>query len=165
MYKNKSGYKPFSQKLCDKYDEPARNFVKTIYKNLAIIAQDNPDKYGVDLVLYKDGIKIGYAEVEVCVGWNAPMYPFKTYHVPVRKAKFFNLDMPTEFWAVSNTLSRALHIDGNVILNSKQIIVPNKYVLSNERFFDVDLNFMTSYNKGLLISMEEVKLDSLMPQY
>ena len=157
--------KPFSQKLCDKYDEPARNFVKKFYNDLGIKAIDNNDKYGVDLILLRDNIKVGYAEVEVCVGWNAPMYPFKTYHVPVRKAKFFNLDMPTEFWAVSNTLSRALHIDGNVILESPQVIVPNKYVLSNERFYEIELNLMQRYNKGLLISLEEVKLDCLMPQY
>lgn len=157
--------KPFSQKLCDKYDEPARNFVKKFYNDLGIKAIDNHDKYGVDLILLRDNIKIGYAEVEICVGWNAPMYPFKTYHVPVRKAKFFNLDMPTEFWAVSNTLSRALHIDGNVILESPQVIVPNKYVLSNERFYEIELNLMQRYNKGLLISLEEVKLDCLMPQY
>ena len=73
--------------------------------------------------------------------------------------------MPTEFWAVSNTLSRALHIDGNVILESPQVIVPNKYVLSNERFYQIELNLMQRYNKGLLISLEEVKLDCLMPQY
>lgn len=157
--------KPFSQKLCDKYDEPARNFVKKFYNDLGIKAIDNHDKYGVDLILLRDNIKVGYAEVEVCVGWNAPMYPFKTYHVPVRKAKFFNLDMPTEFWAVSNTLSRALHIDGNVILESPQVIVPNKYVLSNERFYQIEINLMQRYNKGLLISLEEVKLDCLMPQY
>jgi hypothetical protein len=162
MFNNR---KPFSQKLCDKYDEPARNFVKKFYNDLGIKAIDNHDKYGVDLILLRDNIKIGYAEVEVCVAWNAPMYPFKTYHVPIRKAKFFNLDMPTEFWAVSNTLSRALHIDGNVILESPQVIVPNKYVLSNERFYEIELNLMQRYNKGLLISLEEIKLDCLMPQY
>tara|TARA_R110002126_G_scaffold127676_1_gene270025 strand:- start:560 stop:1051 length:492 start_codon:yes stop_codon:yes gene_type:complete len=157
--------KPFCQKLCDKYDEPARNFVKKFYNDLGIKAIDNHDKYGVDLILLRDNIKVGYAEVEVCVGWNSPMYPFKTYHVPLRKGKFFNLDMPTEFWAVSNTFSRALHIDGNVILESPQVIVPNKYVLSNERFYEIELNLMQRYNKGLLISLEEVKLDCLMPQY
>ena len=162
MFNNR---KPFSQKLCDKYDEPARNFVKKFYNDLGIKAIDNHDKYGVDLILLRDNIKVGYAEVEVCVAWNAPMYPFKTYHVPIRKARFFNLDMPTEFWAVSNTLSRALHIDGNVILESPQVIVPNKYVLSNERFYEIQLNLMQRYNKGLLISLEEVKLDCLMPQY
>jgi len=162
MFNNR---KPFSQKLCDKYDEPARNFVKNFYNDLGIKAIDNHDKYGVDLILLRDNIKVGYAEVEVCVAWNAPMYPFKTYHVPIRKAKFFNLDLPTEFWAVSNTFSRALHIDGNVILESPQVIVPNKYVLSNERFYEIELNLMQRYNKGLLISLEEVKLDCLMPQY
>ena len=162
MFNNR---KPFCQKLCNQYDEPARNFVKNFYNDLGIKAIDNHDKYGVDLILLRDNIKVGYAEVEVCVAWNAPMYPFKTYHVPVRKAKFFNLDMPTEFWAVSNTLSRALHIDGNVILESPQVIVPNKYVLSNERFYEIELNLMQRYNKGLLISLEEVKLDCLMPQY
>ena len=157
--------KPFSNSLFNKYDEPGRAFIKNIYKDLGITAIENHDKYGVDLILLRDNIKVGYAEVEVCVAWNTPIYPFKSYHVPLRKARFFNLDMPTEFWAVSNNFTRALHIDGNVILESPQIIVPNKYVLSNERFFDVDLNFMTSYNKGLLVSLEEVKLDCLIPQY
>ena len=158
MYKNKSVYKLFSQKLCNQYDEPARTFLKSVYKDLGIVARDNIDKYGIDLILFKDGIKIGYAEVETCAGWTGPVYPFKTVHVPIRKAKFFNLDMPSQFWVISNTFTRGLHIDGEKILASPIIIVPNKYVLSNEKFFDVELKSMSMISKGLQISMDERNL-------
>jgi len=155
MYR-KPAYKPFSNSLYNKYDEPARAFVKKIYNDLGIIAQDNPDKYGIDLILYKDNNKIGYAEVECCASWNMPIYPYKSLHVPIRKEKFFKLDLPSEYWQVSNTFSRALHIDGEQILKSPVIVVPNKYVLSNERFYDVELNIMSSYNRGLMISREDL---------
>lgn len=153
-----SSYKPFSQILCDRYDEPARAYVKNVYNELGIRAVDNPDKYGVDLILFENNIKIGYAEVEVIAGWNGIQYPFKSVHVALRKAKFFNLDLPTEFWAVSNTFFRALHIHGEKILISPIVKVPNKYILTNERFFDVPLNFMTHHGKGVVVSMNEINL-------
>ena len=138
--------KQFDQSLHDQYDEPAKDFVKKYYHELDIQAVDNPDRFGVDLILYKDTIKIGYAEVEVCAGWTGAIYPFKTYHVPIRKSRFFNLDLPTYFFSISNTFLQALYINGDEILSSPIIEVANKYVPKLEQFFDIELSKMT-HNK------------------
>lgn len=138
--------KVFDQTLHDQYDVPAKDFVKNYYHEQGIKAVDNVNKYDVDLILYKDGIKIGYAEVEVCAGWTGAIYKFKSYHVPIRKARFFNLDLPTYFFAVSNTFTQALYINGDQILSSPIIEVKNKYVPKLEQFFDIELNKMT-HNK------------------
>jgi len=138
--------KQFDKSLHDRYDEPAKDFVKNYYNEQGIKAVDNPNKYDVDLILYKDTIKIGYAEVEVCAGWTGAIYPFKTYHIPIRKSRFFNLDLPTYFFSISNTFLQALYINGDEILSSPIIEVPNKYVPKLELFFDIDLSKMT-HNK------------------
>lgn len=147
--------KVFDQSLHDQYDIPSRNFVIKFYDELGIQAVDNFDKHGVDLILYKNGIKIGYAEVECCAGWTGATFPYKNYHVPQRKAKFFMLELPTEFFAVSNTFTRALHIDGEKILSYPLSIIPNSNVLSGEKFFEVDLKSMTLYGKKLMISIKK----------
>jgi hypothetical protein len=144
--------KPFNSTLHSKYDEPTKYFVKKYYHEQDIQAVDNPDIFGVDLILYKDGIKIGYAEVECCVGWNENNYPFNTYHIPLRKTRFFNLELPTEFWAVSNTFRQAFHINGDDIIYNTQIkIVQNKYNNKNEEFYDIDLRKLKHYKLVTMI--------------
>ena len=55
--------KKFDQSLYDQYDDAGRKIVKNYFLHkLNIIAKDNPDQYGVDLILYRHDKAIGYAD-------------------------------------------------------------------------------------------------------
>lgn len=106
--------KKFDQELHDKYDPPARAAVaKWIDMKWGLQALDNPDKYGTDLIVYRDGKPVGFAEVEVRQ-WN-PYCPFDTIHVPMRKKHM--LEAPkTLFFALTQDMKNAYWIKGEKAL-------------------------------------------------
>ena len=62
--------KKFDQVLHDMYDPPARAAVSAWLKmKWGFDTKDNPDIYGTDLILGRDGKRVGFAEVEVRQ-WN-----------------------------------------------------------------------------------------------
>jgi hypothetical protein len=106
--------KKFDQALHDKYDPPARKAVADWVKmKWGMDSKDNPDIYGTDLILGRNGIRVGFAEVEVRQ-WN-PHCPFDTIHVPVRKKHM--LEVPkTLFFALTQDMTHAYWIKGNAVL-------------------------------------------------
>jgi hypothetical protein len=107
--------KKFDQALHDKYDPPARAAVaKWIEMKWGLQALGNPDKYGTDLIVHRNGKPVGFAEVEVRQ-WN-PHCPFDTIHVPMRKKHM--LEAPkTLFFALNQDMTHAYWIKGEVALN------------------------------------------------
>lgn len=124
--------KKFDQQLHDKYDPPARLAVSNwVQKKWGLQALDNPDKYAVDLIVYRDAIKVGYIEVEVR-SWNP--CPFNTIHVPLRKKAL--LETPkTLFFALTSDLSHAYWITGDKPLRYK--LVEMKDDTKHEAYYDV----------------------------
>ena len=106
--------KKFDQQLHDKYDPPARKAVADwIEMKWGLQALDNPDIYGTDLIVYRNGLPVGFAEVEVRQ-WN-PYCPFETIHVPARKRKM--LETPkTLFFALTQDMTHAYWIKGATAL-------------------------------------------------
>ena len=106
--------KKFDQQLHDKYDPPARVAVaKWIEMKWGLQALGNPDKYGTDLIVHRNGAPVGFAEVEVRQ-WN-PHCPFDTIHVPMRKKAM--LEAPkTLFFALTQDMHHAYWIKGNAAL-------------------------------------------------
>jgi hypothetical protein len=106
--------KKFDQELHDKYDPPARAAVAAWIKmKWGLEALGNPDKYGTDLIVYRDYKPVGFAEVEVRQ-WN-PVCPFETIHVPVRKKNM--LEAPkTLFFALTQDMTHAYWIKGEKAL-------------------------------------------------
>jgi hypothetical protein len=106
--------KKFDQNLHDKYDPPARAAVAAwIEMKWGLQALGNPDIYGTDLIVYRNGSPVGFAEVEVRQ-WN-PHCPFDTIHVPVRKKAM--LEAPkTLFFALTQDMTHAYWIKGNAAL-------------------------------------------------
>ena len=107
--------KKFDQQLHDKYDPPARAAVAAwIEMKWGLQALGNPDKYGTDLIVHRNGKPVGFAEVEVRQ-WN-PHCPFDTIHVPMRKKHM--LEAPkTLFFALTQDMTHAYWIKGEVALN------------------------------------------------
>jgi hypothetical protein len=106
--------KKFDQVLHDQYDPPARKAVSAWVKmKWGMDSKDNPDIYGTDLILGRNGKRIGFAEVEVR-SWY-PTCPFPTIHVPVRKKHM--LEAPkTLFFALTQNMTHAYWIKGNAVL-------------------------------------------------
>jgi len=107
--------KKFDQVLHDMYDPPARAAVSAWLKmKWGFDTKDNPDIYGTDLILGRDGKRVGFAEVEVRQ-WN-PNCPYPTIHVPMRKKHM--LEVPnTLFFALTQDMTHAYWIVGDKVLS------------------------------------------------
>ena len=127
--------KPFDQDTHDHYDPPAREVVTSYIKKRWGYSAIPYDKYKVDLLIENEFmVPIGYAEVEMREWVNCP---FNTIHIPQRKKKLFNNDMPTLYFVINNNLSKAWYINVKEILNSPLKEIPNKKVSDGEYFYDV----------------------------
>lgn len=134
------GYKKFSKKLHEKFDNAGKQAVKKFLTSLkkGYEVKENEDKYGVDLVVYKDGEKVAYAEVEVRPAWKGAKFPYEDLNIPFRKKKLLCNELKTMFFSINNELTHMLWCNAKTILKSKTAFVTNKYV-KNEKFFKVDL--------------------------
>lgn len=130
--------KRFDQNLYEQYDQFGRNRVVMYYAKLGIELKDNPDKYGVDLIAYDDGEKIGYVEVEVRASWKSDQFPFDSLHVPERKKKLLTNDLHTVLVSVNCYGTRAFICDYRTVLASPLLESPNMYISKGERFYKVD---------------------------
>ena len=125
--------KKFDQALHDKYDPPARAAVAAWVKmKWGFDSKDNPDIYGTDLILGKNGIRVGFAEVEVRQ-WN-PVCPFDTIHVPMRKKHM--LEVPkTLFFALTQDMRHAYWILGSKALDFDTVELRDHE--KHEAYYDV----------------------------
>ena len=130
--------KQFDQNLYDQYDQFGRDRVIMFYKTQGIELKDNPDKYGVDLIAYDDGEKIGYVEVEVRASWKSQTFPFDSLHVPERKKKLLTNDLHTVLVSVNCYGTQAFICDYRIVLASPLLESPNKHIQKGERFYKVD---------------------------
>ena len=129
--------KKFDQALHDKYDPPARAAVSAWLNNIwGVDAIDNPDIFGIDLMIYRAGKFVGYVEVEVR-SWT-PYCPFDTIHVPVRKKHM--LEVPnTLFFALTQDMKHAYWIKGEKALQLPTIEMRDK--TKHEAYYDVPKNY------------------------
>jgi hypothetical protein len=134
--------KKFSPELHDEFDVFGREIVKKfLAKTMKLEARDNPDQYGIDLVLYKNDTIVGYAEVEVRTNWNALNFPFDDLNVPLRKGKLFNNDLPSLFFSVNQPGTALMYCSSDLVMRSRIENSPNKY-MREEMFFKVPVEKM-----------------------
>jgi hypothetical protein len=131
--------KQFSTALHGQYDSYGKLKVKRFFMAAyGIYLLENPDRYAVDMIAYKDGKKLGYVEVEVREAWADNEFPFETLHIPERKVKLLKNDLKTVLVSVNKIGTRAFLCDGEVILSSPIKERSNKYVAQGEKFYLVD---------------------------
>lgn len=129
--------KPFNQAVHDACDPPARDAVIRFHESRGYYAKPF-DKYKVDLIIENEFmVPVGYAEIEMR-DWEE--CPFPTIHVPERKKKLFDNDMPTTYFVVSKSLKKAWWCKTEEILESPLIEVKNKAVPEGEYFYDVPVD-------------------------
>ena len=125
--------KPFDKALHDQFDALAKRKAMRWFARHGIHAIENPDRFGVDLIVPT----FGYCEVEVKAGWKHGRFPFSSLHLPYRKLKFIQLDQPTMFIVWNASLSRLIWVEDWAI-NLKTVELDNKF-MSREKFFDIPL--------------------------
>jgi hypothetical protein len=136
--------KQFNQALHDQYDPPAREAVtKWVKMKWGLECRENPNVYGVDLLVNRADKLVGYIEVEVR-GWDYCHYP--TIHVGLRKEKLFQQDRPVLFFALTQDLIHAYWTKALVIEGSPLIEVKNAEVPAGELFFDVPVKHFKYVN-------------------
>ena len=130
--------KQFNQQLHDKYDPPARKAVTDWVKmKWGLECRENPNVFGVDLIVLREGKRVGYIEVEVR-NWAYCHYP--TIHVAHRKEKLFQQDLPTLFFALTQDLTHAYWCQAKIAKSYPLIEVKNFEVPNGELFFDIPVS-------------------------
>ena len=130
-------YKVFQKKDFDQYDEAAREAAKAFWTKMGFACEDNPDEYGVDLVVQGQNKRF-FCEVEVKTVWHGVQFKYPTIHLPVRKAKF--LAKPTQFMIFNNSLTHAAIFGRKTVLESPCVEVPHRKRRVGEKFFDVPVS-------------------------
>lgn len=134
--------KPFNKELHKKYDELARKFSARELATEGYVAEDNPRKTGVDLIVKKEGEIVFYVECEIKKALLNGEFDYDEVNLPERKKKFTNLKYPTLFmiWC---PLGEYLICFWDKWLNRCKLEeVHNKYMRKGEYFFKVPLKFV-----------------------
>ena len=132
-------YKPFSQELHDICDPPARKAVTDwVAMKWGLTCIENPNKYAVDLVVYRKDEICGYIEVEKR-DWGMKHCPYETIHIAQRKEKLFINNKPTMIFVVTRDFENAYWCDSEDVKTASLIEVPNRSVQHDEYFYDVPI--------------------------
>lgn len=124
--------KKFDKEMYDVTDQKAKSagiyhVMHSIQDELYVV--ENPDRYGIDLlILDSTGEAIHGIEVEVKMGWSGASFPFTSLHIPKRKQKFAELDMPVNFFVFNREFTHLISIDKDRFLDADTKIMSNKYV-------------------------------------
>ena len=144
--------KKFDKDLHNKYDTLARDKAKKVFESLTPYSiVESEKKTAVDFMIYKDGVHIGYLEVEVKKTWDGPQFKYADVQFPERKWKYCKLDKPTIFMMFNSDLSNYLNVTGEDLLSSKLEMVRNKYIKFGEMFFKVPVDKITFDNVQVLL--------------
>ena len=131
-------YKEFNKESHAANDKPAKDLVINFLKSKGLDAMENPDKYGIDIVVPR-------YEVERREIW-IDEFPFKTVHIPARKEKF--LKHSIVYAVVNKDFDKIMFCRSEVIRQYDLIEVPNKSVPEGEYFYDVPIEKWRIYNIG-----------------
>ena len=131
-------YKEFNKESHAANDKPAKDLVINFLKSKGLDAMENPDKYGIDIVVPR-------YEVERREIW-IDEFPFKTVHIPARKEKF--LKHSIIYAVVNRDFDKIMFCTSEVIRKYNLIEVPNKSVPEGEYFYDVPIEKWRIYNTG-----------------
>lgn len=130
-------YKPFDKSLYRKNDPKSRKVVKKYFLKQNIILEDNPNKFGVDLISKDATLQV---EVEHRLVWKSVEFPYEEINVPERKAKYF-VENHICYVILSYDYSHIGMIDGKTLrkyLNQDTLTeCSNKYIKQGEMFFKV----------------------------
>ena len=128
--------KYFDRDQFARHDAHTKEVARQFWINLGYDCIENPDEYGVDLLVEGKGRKFG-CEVEVKTGWHGPEFNYPTLHIPFRKKKFTKEKVT--FFVLNNARSHAAVVGRNDVVSSPVVTIPNKFVPAGDLFYDVNV--------------------------
>ena len=134
--------KPFDKTLHSRHDYAAKNAVMEWLEGDGWTVYENPDKYGVDLLAYRDGREL-MIEVEIKRAWNVK-FPFKSLHIPKRKEKFIKPN--TIFMVLNDSLTQAYAIHAEALNMCVTIEKNTSLTREPDQFFEIPLKFAFLYD-------------------
>jgi len=132
--------KPFNRELYEQYDELAKQYAIAILESSKLQVRANDKKTAVDLIVFDSNSDLFFVEVEI-KKYIKPkeLFLFDTLHIPQRKNKYCNLELPTLFMLLSECGKKFMCVWDKFVLTSPTKEVANKYVSNGELFFDVNI--------------------------
>ena len=128
--------KKFNKESHAANDKPSKDLVIKFLKSKGLDAIENPNDYGIDIMVSR-------YEVERREIWT-DNFPFKTVHIPARKAKFLKYNIV--YAIVNKDFNKIMLCRSEVIRQCNKIEVPNKSVPAGEYFYDVPIEQWYVYN-------------------
>ena len=128
--------KKFNKESHAANDKPSKDLVIKFLKSQGLDAIENPNDYGIDIMVSR-------YEVERREIWT-DNFPFKTVHIPARKAKFLKYNIV--YAIVNKDFNKIMLCRSKVIRQCNKIEVPNKSVPAGEYFYDVPIEQWYVYN-------------------
>ena len=118
------------------HDAEAKAIAQQFWIKLGYTCVENPDQYGVDLLVEGKGRKFG-CEVETKAGWHGPKFEFPNLRIPFRKRKF--TDDRVTFFVLNSGRTHAAVVSRQKLLKSPVVLVKNKMVPMGDYFYEIDL--------------------------
>ena len=118
------------------HDAEAKAIAQQFWIKLGYTCVENPDQYGVDLLVEGKGRKFG-CEVETKTGWHGPKFEFPNLRIPFRKRKF--TDDRVTFFVLNSGRTHAAVVSRQKLLKSPVVQVKNKMVPMGDYFYEIDL--------------------------
>ena len=131
--------KRFCQDLFKENDEPARAAGKRYWEAVSgVRVEDNPDKYGPDLVVHT---MLGsfYCEVEIKKVWKGKEFQYDTLQIAARKGKYLDSALPVSYIVFNDDQTYGYLCPGTELALSPIVEVPNKYNWSGEMFYQIPI--------------------------
>lgn len=135
----------FSQKIHDKYDIDGRNMVKKCLNDNII---DNPDIYGVDMILSKSNFIYKFIEVQVYVCWNTDEFPYAKPYIYARKMRYGN---DTLFVAFNKDLTKVLLFGRNKIIDKPERL----------KKYDREFVYYVNWYNVMKLNVEDFTIDTI----
>ena len=130
--------KRFSRDLFAENDTLARAAGKRYWQSKGCTVENNPNRYGPDLIVSTHYEK-HYCEVEIKRVWSGKDFQYPTLQIPARKQKNLLLDLPCTFIVFNNEQTHGLLCSHFQLIRATVVEVPNKYVHSGEKFFQIPI--------------------------
>lgn len=133
--------KKFSENLFNHNDSEGKQVVSDWLSKNYGLSVTSPEKYGIDLHIFKKSSLVAFGEVERR-SWKANedgSPPYSSFHVPFRKKKFFEKESSVEIilFVIPACKKWLYWTRAYNIISSRIISVSNIYVQRNEKFYDV----------------------------
>ena len=122
--------KYFEPQDFEKFDAAAKLVAQSFWQRLAYQCIENPDVYGVDLLVKGNGKKFG-CEVEVKQSWHGAEFPFPSLHLPYRKKNFTKRSK--SFFVLNSGITRAAIVSRKVVIASSINLIKNYKVPRGEQ--------------------------------